>query len=140
MIRPWFRQAAVPWKTTVTQTRASGENRVSTKLGVLHTVVYGTPSCAATWFHGCRTAAISAAQITSTPYCLRRSIESGSSTRDTPHPAHSARRGRTRPIPPPSPTRSRSTPNPHRASRPPHPGSRHRSSPDPSCASTTATT
>src|SRR5208283_4727630 len=37
MIRPWFRQAAVPWKTTVTQTRASGENRVSTKLGVLHT-------------------------------------------------------------------------------------------------------
>lgn len=35
MIRPWFRQAAVPWKTTVTQTRASGENRVSTKLGVL---------------------------------------------------------------------------------------------------------
>src|SRR5260370_23954176 len=36
MIRPWFRQAAVPWKTTVTQTRTSGENRVSTKLGVLH--------------------------------------------------------------------------------------------------------
>src|SRR3954453_22525067 len=36
MIRPWFRQAAVPWKTTATQTRASGENRVSTKLGVLH--------------------------------------------------------------------------------------------------------
>src|SRR6266704_1800155 len=36
MIRPWFRQAAVPWKTTVTQTRASGENRVSTKPGVLH--------------------------------------------------------------------------------------------------------
>src|SRR3954453_17437501 len=35
MIRPWFRQAAVPWKTTATQTRASGENRVSTKLGVL---------------------------------------------------------------------------------------------------------
>src|SRR6266567_815779 len=35
MIRPWFRQAAVPWKTTVTQTRASGENRVSTKPGVL---------------------------------------------------------------------------------------------------------
>ena len=25
MIRPWFRQAAVPWKTTATQTRASGE-------------------------------------------------------------------------------------------------------------------
>ena len=24
MIRPWFRQAAVPWKTAVTQTRASG--------------------------------------------------------------------------------------------------------------------
>ena len=37
MIRPWFRQAAVPWKTTATQTRASGENRVSTKPGVLHT-------------------------------------------------------------------------------------------------------
>lgn len=36
MIRPWFRQAAVPWKTTATQTRASGENRVSTKPGVLH--------------------------------------------------------------------------------------------------------
>ena len=35
MIRPWFRQATVPWKTTATQTRASGENRVSTKLGVL---------------------------------------------------------------------------------------------------------
>src|SRR5260370_16721751 len=35
MIRPWFRHAAVPWKTTVTQTRASGENRVSTKLGVI---------------------------------------------------------------------------------------------------------
>src|SRR6516165_3818220 len=35
MIRPWFRQAAVPWKTTTTQTRASGENRVSTKPGVL---------------------------------------------------------------------------------------------------------
>src|SRR2546430_2233349 len=35
MNRPWFRQAAVPWKTTATQTRASGENRVSTKLGVL---------------------------------------------------------------------------------------------------------
>src|SRR5271157_839488 len=35
MIRPWFRHAAVPWKTTVTQTRASGENRVSTKPGVL---------------------------------------------------------------------------------------------------------
>ena len=35
MIRPWFRQAAVPWKTTATQTRASGENRVSTKPGVL---------------------------------------------------------------------------------------------------------
>src|SRR5947208_2299655 len=39
MIRPWFRQAAVPWKTTATQTRASGENRVSTKPGVLHTHV-----------------------------------------------------------------------------------------------------
>ena len=36
MIRPWFRHAAVPWKTTATQTRASGENRVSTKPGVLH--------------------------------------------------------------------------------------------------------
>src|SRR5260370_32621251 len=36
MIRPWFRQAAVLWKTTATQTRASGEDRVSTKLGVLH--------------------------------------------------------------------------------------------------------
>src|SRR6516225_9612914 len=35
MIRPWFRQAAVPWTTTATQTRASGENRVSTKPGVL---------------------------------------------------------------------------------------------------------
>src|SRR5438552_12999872 len=35
MIRPWFRQAAVPRKTTATQTRASGENRVSTKPGVL---------------------------------------------------------------------------------------------------------
>jgi len=35
MVRPWFRQAAVPWKTTLTQTRASGENRVSTKLGVI---------------------------------------------------------------------------------------------------------
>ena len=35
MIRSWFRQAAVPWKTTATQTRASGENRVSTKPGVL---------------------------------------------------------------------------------------------------------
>jgi hypothetical protein len=34
MISPRFCQAAVPWKTTVTQTRASGENRVSTKLGV----------------------------------------------------------------------------------------------------------
>ena len=39
MIRPWFRQAAVPWKTTATQTRASGENRVSTKLGVLQVEV-----------------------------------------------------------------------------------------------------
>ena len=39
MIRPWFRQAAVPWKTTATQTRASGENRVSTKPGVLHGLV-----------------------------------------------------------------------------------------------------
>src|SRR5437660_7921149 len=39
MIRPWFRQAAVPWKTTATQTRASGENRVSTKPGVLQGVV-----------------------------------------------------------------------------------------------------
>ena len=39
MIRPWFRQAAVPWKTTATQTRASGENRVSTKPGVLQRVV-----------------------------------------------------------------------------------------------------
>src|SRR5207245_4525654 len=39
MIRPWFRQAAVPWKTTATQTRASGENRVSTKPGVLHVEV-----------------------------------------------------------------------------------------------------
>src|SRR5262249_19108301 len=38
MIRPWFRQAAVPWKTTTTQTRTSGENRVSTKPGVLHFV------------------------------------------------------------------------------------------------------
>src|SRR6266699_686855 len=36
MIRPWFRQAAVPWKTIATQTRTSGENRVSTKPGVLH--------------------------------------------------------------------------------------------------------
>jgi len=35
MIRPWFRPAAVPWKITATQTRASGENRVSTKSGVL---------------------------------------------------------------------------------------------------------
>jgi DNA invertase Pin-like site-specific DNA recombinase len=34
MISPRFCQATVPWKTTVTQTRASGENRVSTKLGV----------------------------------------------------------------------------------------------------------
>ena len=71
------------------------------------TVVYGTPSSAATRFHGRpRAAASNPAQITSTPYCLRRSIESGSSTRDTPHPAHSARRGRTRPVTPPSPTRS----------------------------------
>ena len=38
MIRPWFRHAAVPWKTTATQTRASGENRVSTKPGVLQAV------------------------------------------------------------------------------------------------------
>ena len=46
---------------------------------------YGTPSRAATRFHGPpRTAGSSAAQITSTPYCLRRSIES-CSTRDTPH-------------------------------------------------------
>ena len=49
MIRPWFRQAAVPWKTTVTQTRASGENRVSTKLGVLHSgfagLVFGRSGC-----------------------------------------------------------------------------------------------
>jgi hypothetical protein len=37
MIRPRFRQAAVPWKTTATQTRASGENRASTKPGVLQT-------------------------------------------------------------------------------------------------------
>src|SRR6266536_3945734 len=43
MIRPWFRQAAVPWKTTATQTRASGENRVSTKLGVLHRCGDGVP-------------------------------------------------------------------------------------------------
>jgi hypothetical protein len=35
MIRPWSRQAAVPGKTTTTQTRASGENRVSTKPGVI---------------------------------------------------------------------------------------------------------
>ena len=41
MIRPWFRQAAVPWKTTATQTRASGENRVSTKPGVLHDAAAG---------------------------------------------------------------------------------------------------
>src|SRR2546423_841504 len=41
MIRPWFRQAAVPWKTTATQTRASGENRVSTKLGVLQAPASG---------------------------------------------------------------------------------------------------
>jgi len=48
------------------------------------------PSSAATWFHGRpRAAASSAPQITSTPYCLRCSIESGSSTRDTPHAAHS---------------------------------------------------
>src|SRR6266702_3948446 len=39
MIRPWFRQAAVPWKTTATQTRATGENRVSTKPGVLQGVI-----------------------------------------------------------------------------------------------------
>ena len=39
MIRPWFRHAAVPWKTTVTQTRASGENRVSTKLGVIQVLI-----------------------------------------------------------------------------------------------------
>ena len=39
MIRPWFRHAAVPWKTTATQTRASGENRVSTKPGVLQSAV-----------------------------------------------------------------------------------------------------
>ena len=39
MIRPRFRQAAVPWKTIATQTRASGENRVSTKPGALQTAV-----------------------------------------------------------------------------------------------------
>ena len=38
MISPRFCHATVPWKTTVTQTRASGENRVSTKLGVFHGV------------------------------------------------------------------------------------------------------
>src|SRR5690242_19497857 len=47
MIRPWFRQAAVPWKTTATQTRASGENRVSTKPGVFqggeHGELHGAP-------------------------------------------------------------------------------------------------
>jgi len=43
MIRPWFRQAAVPWKTTATQTRTSGENRVSTKLGVLQ-AAWGRPA------------------------------------------------------------------------------------------------
>jgi putative transposase len=41
MIRPWFRHAAVPWKTTATQTRASGENRVSTKPGVLQSGMAG---------------------------------------------------------------------------------------------------
>jgi len=40
---PWFRQAAVPWKTTATQTRASGENRVSTKLGVIHRASLARP-------------------------------------------------------------------------------------------------
>jgi len=39
MISPRFCQATVPWKTTATQTRASGENRVSTKLGVFQFVV-----------------------------------------------------------------------------------------------------
>ena len=41
MIRPWFRQAAVPWKTMATQTRASGENRVSTKPGVFQVAASG---------------------------------------------------------------------------------------------------
>jgi hypothetical protein len=39
MIRPWFRQAAGTVEdNSPTQTRASGENRVSTKLGVLQLV------------------------------------------------------------------------------------------------------
>jgi poly-beta-1,6-N-acetyl-D-glucosamine synthase len=49
MIRPWFRQAAVPWKTTATHTGVSGENRVSTKPGVLqpgsHTYYNVTSLC-----------------------------------------------------------------------------------------------
>jgi hypothetical protein len=44
MISPRFCQAAVPWKTTATQIRASGENRVSTKLGVFQSPSY--PICA----------------------------------------------------------------------------------------------
>jgi len=109
---------------------ADGTGNVRPELQVLHQTLTTTdrPAAVLTWLSS------------ATSQTMRRSIESGSSTRDTPHPAHSARRGRTRPIPPPSPTRSRSTPNPHRASRPPHPGPRHRSTPDPSCASTTATT
>ena len=43
MISPRFCHATVPWKTTVTQTRASGENRVSTKLGVFQSPGCGMP-------------------------------------------------------------------------------------------------
>ena len=57
MIRPWFRHAAVPWKTTATQTRASGENRVSTKPGVLQGVgmVTGPDGSGVMWVHGLAT-------------------------------------------------------------------------------------
>ena len=41
MIRPRFRQAAVPWKATAARTRASGANRVSTKRGALQPGSHG---------------------------------------------------------------------------------------------------
>src|SRR4029453_553268 len=49
MISPRFCQATVPWKTTATQTRASGENRVSTKLGVFQDAEDATIRQALDW-------------------------------------------------------------------------------------------
>ena len=94
-----------------TATRAPGPPAGRTGAASPAPSQHGTPSPAATWFHGRpRAAASSAAEITSTPYRLRRSIEPATAPRHPHARAAPAAAGPAERLP--SPTRIPLDPDP----------------------------